>query len=123
MAQKYFGIFGDRQQIIGEFFKSYSWEEPMNVPEDFPTDDEIVFAAYLYEDYSGTAIVVFKRGDQYYVVHGGHCSCYGLEGQWDPEETSYEALCMYKLSSMFGEYESYIEEAWVELFPRPKEGQ
>lgn len=24
--------------------------------------------------------------------HGGHCSCYGFEGQWSPEETTKEAL-------------------------------
>ena len=25
-------------------------------------------------------------------VNGAHCSCYGLEGQWEPEETTVEAL-------------------------------
>lgn len=24
--------------------------------------------------------------------HGSHCSCYGFEGQWEPEETTKEAL-------------------------------
>ena len=27
-----------------------------------------------------------------YEVHGSHCSCYGFEGQWFPEETSWIAL-------------------------------
>lgn len=24
--------------------------------------------------------------------HGGHCSCYGFEGQWGPEETTFEHI-------------------------------
>lgn len=27
-----------------------------------------------------------------YENHGGHCSCYGFEGQWSPEETTKETL-------------------------------
>lgn len=50
-------------------------------------DVEIIFANYSYEDYSGRAIVIYYNpsDEQYYEVHGGHCSCYGLEGQWEPE--------------------------------------
>lgn len=53
---------------------------------------EIVVASYTYEDYSGSAYVLFKRDGKLFEVHGGHCSCYGLEGQWEPEETSTEAI-------------------------------
>lgn len=53
---------------------------------------EILLASYLYEDYEGDSIVLFKKDNQLYAVHGSHCSCFGLEGQWDPEETSLEAL-------------------------------
>lgn len=31
---------------------------------------------------------VFRKGRKLYEVHGSHCSCYGFEGQWNPEETS-----------------------------------
>ena len=27
-----------------------------------------------------------------YEVHGSHCSCYGFEGQWEPEPTTVEYL-------------------------------
>ena len=53
---------------------------------------EILLAYYLYEDYSGEAFVLFKKDGVLYEVNGSHCSCYGLEGQWDPEETTVEAL-------------------------------
>lgn len=58
----------------------------------------ILLASYTYEDYSGDAFVLFERGGKLYEVNGGHCSCYGLEDQWEPEETSIEAL-MHRLDS------------------------
>jgi hypothetical protein len=53
---------------------------------------EIMLAYYSYENYSGDAFVLFRRDGKLYEVNGGHCSCYGLEGQWEPEETTAEAL-------------------------------
>lgn len=53
---------------------------------------KILYAWYEYEDYSGSAFVLFRKGRKLYEVNGSHCSCYGLEDQWDPEVTSREAL-------------------------------
>ena len=53
---------------------------------------EILLASYTYENYSGDAFVLFRKGGKLYEVNGGHCSCYGLEGQWDPEETTVAEL-------------------------------
>lgn len=53
---------------------------------------EWLFGSYTYESYSGDAYVLFKRDGKLFVVSGGHCSCYGLEGQWDPTETTMEAV-------------------------------
>ena len=53
---------------------------------------DILFAYYSYENYSGEAFVLFSRDGKLYEVNGGHCSCYGLEGQWEPEETTVEAI-------------------------------
>jgi len=55
-------------------------------------DINVLLAIYTYEDYDGSAFVLFERDGVLYEVNGGHCSCYGLEDQWDPEETSVEAL-------------------------------
>ena len=55
-------------------------------------DINVLLAIYTYEDYDGSAFVLFERDDVLYEVNGGHCSCYGLEDQWEPEETSVEAL-------------------------------
>lgn len=53
---------------------------------------KIVFGFYDNEDYSGSAFVLYKKARKLYEVNGSHCSCYGLEDQWSPEETTKEAL-------------------------------
>jgi len=50
-----------------------------------PEPDEVIFADYSYEDYEGWAEVLYRRGPAYFYVSGSHCSCWGLEGQWEPE--------------------------------------
>lgn len=52
----------------------------------------MLLGIYEYEEYEGSAFVLFLKEDKLYEVNGGHCSCYGLEGQWEPEETSVKAI-------------------------------
>ncbi len=49
---------------------------------------------YEYEYHEGYSYVLFydKSNGGLYEVTGSHCSCYGLEGQWSPKETSIEIL-------------------------------
>lgn len=63
-------------------FSGHSYDRPEKPAIKEPT--EVIFAGYTYEDYSGDAFVVYRDGRKFYTVEGGHCSCYGLEGQWDP---------------------------------------
>lgn len=50
-----------------------------------PVQPRYVFAAYTYENYEGSALVITSEdGRAFDVVEGSHCSCYGLEGQWAP---------------------------------------
>lgn len=53
---------------------------------------KILLASYGTPSYEGYAFVLFERDGKLYEVNGSHCSCYGLEGQWDPEETTVDAL-------------------------------
>jgi hypothetical protein len=53
---------------------------------------EVLFADYTYEDYEGDAYVLFRKDSKLFEVYGSHCSCYGLEDQWEPEETDIETL-------------------------------
>jgi len=59
---------------------------------DFPASIELLLAAYEPGDYCGSAFVLFVENDKLYEVNGNHCSCFGLEEQWEPEETSALAL-------------------------------
>ena len=51
-------------------------------------EDKILFASYTYEGYEGSAWVLFTNQGKLYEVNGSHCSCNGLEGQWEPEEVN-----------------------------------
>jgi hypothetical protein len=54
--------------------------------------NNILFASYGIDNYSGDAFVLFEKDGKLYEVNGSHCSCYGLEGQFEPEETTLEAI-------------------------------
>jgi len=55
-------------------------------------EDKILLAVYETGNYEGQAFVIFENNGQVYIVAASHCSCYGLEGRWDFEETTVEAL-------------------------------
>lgn len=74
---------------------------------------KILFAVYKQESYEGSALVLFERDGKLYEAGGLHCSCNGLEGQWDPEETSVEAMMMRDLS-YYG-FEKSAEELLVDV--------
>jgi len=79
-----------------------NWSDKEDVARDFAINlseldgAKILLASYSYEDYSGSAFVLFKKDGKLYEVNGSHCSCYGLEGEWLPEETSVKEL-LYRL--------------------------
>jgi len=80
MKDIYFGYFSCDKDIASSFRTELS------------DDIDVLLAAYSDEDYSGDAFVVFIKDDKLYEVNGSHCSCMGLEDQWEPEETTFEAL-------------------------------
>lgn len=52
----------------------------------------ILYADYECGNYEGWSFVLFEKDGKLYEVNGSHCSCYGLEGQWGPEEVLIEEL-------------------------------
>ena len=84
MSNIYFKNFDNKDDVLNNF----------NISEDKLLGCDIVFAYYSYEDYSGDAFVILHHPEEgtFYEVNGNHCSCYGLEGQWEMEETSLEVL-------------------------------
>ena len=66
--------------------------DDFDVPEEAIKNLEILLASYGCENYEGEAFVLYKKDGKLYEVNGGHCSCYGLEGQWEPVETTVAEL-------------------------------
>jgi hypothetical protein len=88
----------------------HDWEDSQldGMKSDFRIDDaplegaEVLVASYTYEDYSGSAYVLFEKNGHLFEVHGSHCSCYGLEDQWEPEAVTREAI-LRRLKGSWGE--------------------
>ncbi len=110
--QKYFGNWSTYHAVLESFFpRQWSWNDDYtkrhfvkrDVPADFPTPREVVFAAYD-NDNEGSAIVIYRRKRKLYEVNASHCSCYGLSepGSWRVEQTSVAALKIRRLSSLHG---------------------
>jgi len=78
----YHDLFTNNEDIVREF----------HAPDGALDGATVLLAWYRYEDYSGSALVVFEKDGKLWEVNGNHCSCNGLEDQWQPEETSWEAL-------------------------------
>lgn len=98
-----------------EYVNRYDWTEDttslQQLMDDFAIKEEdlegvnILVASYTYECYSGSAFVIFEKDGKLYEVNGGHCSCYGLEHQWQPEETSVDELIHRLTEGTFGKKE------------------
>jgi hypothetical protein len=75
----------------------------------------ILFASYGTQCYSGDAFVLFEQDGKLFEVNGGHCSCYGLEGQFEPSETTLEELHHRLVNGAMGEDDYSGNEFGTEL--------
>lgn len=96
-------------QVADDYAGSYNEEERNAILKDLE-GAEIVFHDYSYEDYNGSALTIYRKDGKFYHVEGGHCSCYGLEGQWTPEEMPLEALLQFARSTYHFGYDSSDDE-------------
>lgn len=78
-------------------------------------------AWYGYGDYIGCSWVIYENNGILYQVNGSHCSCYGLEGQWEPEETDWRVISMmdfncyeYDAKETINEYVKALSEKYVQ---------
>ena len=76
----YFGDFKDKEDVFRQFEVSNT--EGIN----------IIAASYDVNGYDGQAAVIFEKDGKFYETYGSHCSCYGLDGQWEPEEILVDEL-------------------------------
>ena len=96
----YFGEFDSLESIKKEFSLSDAELEGV----------DIIYANYDCPPYEGHAQVIFHKNGLFYEVNGNHCSCYGLEGQWEPKETSLQALL--KLATTSNDAKENLQQ-WV----------
>ncbi len=84
-------------EYISEFKNQKDVIKEYEAPIDALRKAKIHLAWYGYGSYCGDSLVIYEQGGKLYEVNGSHCSCFGLEGQWNPEETSWEALAKRKV--------------------------
>ena len=74
----------------------HNWSSESEVYKDFAiepkADAKILFASYNEHCYEGNAFVLLAQAGKLFEINGSHCSCFGLEKQFEPEETTIEAL-------------------------------
>lgn len=61
----------------------------------------VLVALYGQGSYEGSAYVLLTRGGKLYEISASHCSCHGVEGQWEEEPTTIEAVRKRDYSSLF----------------------
>jgi hypothetical protein len=85
-----------REETMKVFYENFASAEDVfrefDVSKEEQAGVEFIYADYNTPAYEGDAFVVFVRDGRLYEVNGSHCSCNGLEGCWQPEETSPVAL-------------------------------
>ncbi len=87
MKVYYGNYFSDKSDMISEF----------NLDEIEAEAITPLFAYYGNDgSVGGECFVLFLKAGQLYEVSAQHCSCYGIEGQWEPDITSKAALKMIK---------------------------
>jgi hypothetical protein len=86
-----------RDDVIQSFAPSFGdHPNPVQSMDDYYSkwgSVELLFCAYTFEGTNADAFIIFKdKTGGLYEVNAAHCSCYGLEGQFEPEKTTVEAL-------------------------------
>ena len=88
---KYFGEWSSIDDVYNSF-------KPDGPREDFPTDEEILFAWY-WADAACCSLVVYQREDRLFICH---CPLFfqeeGLVGKWAPKEISLNDLCYFSMN-------------------------
>jgi hypothetical protein len=96
----YYGNWGTKADIESDFKLTKGFLDNVN----------ILFAVYETPGYEGDAIVIGSRDGVLFEVHGSHCSCYGLEDQWDEETTDKEILTVRLNRALYGLDVQYKDE-------------
>ena len=78
--------------LLGEWNNKEDLARDFNLSKQNFDNVNVIYGCYDIDGYEGSAFVLFEQNGKVYEVNAYHCSCYGLEEGWEPEETSCEAL-------------------------------
>lgn len=113
MGAPYFGNFTSYEGMLREFAR-YDYASSTHLPiEGAPSPEQVLFASYGTPAYEGYAAVIFERDGKLYEVGASHCSCRGLEEQWEPAEVTWPALALrdFGPDGWLGSYKEHAPEA------------
>lgn len=94
----------ENAKLIAEL-REHWCEDETSIPDTM----QVVYYHYEIEGYEGHAFCLFLQDDVLYEVSGSHCSCNGLEEQWQPEQASIKEL-LHRYRSQL-EHDRYAETA------------
>jgi hypothetical protein len=111
-------IYRRKEKIMNVYLGSFGGKESVASNFDIgEVDGEIIVAVYDTGDWEGSAFVVFEQGGKVYEVNGNHCSCYGLEGQWEPEEVAWKELLKRPVyTSSTGDYDDEVRKVLTDYY-------
>lgn len=93
---------------VYQAFEEFTWDSDRSSTP-LPKHLKIYYADYTYECYSGDAYVLGYNKDlkKWFEVHGSHCSCYGLEDQWEEEYYDTEGQLLEVFAKRFEAQDGY----------------
>lgn len=80
------------QIFNGSFTSVRGVEEAFGLPPLALDSYVLLFARYNDEGYEGEARVLYLDEQKIFEVAASHCSCFDLDGMWEPVEVTIEAL-------------------------------
>jgi hypothetical protein len=95
----------DREALIQHVVSDYGTDRSAVEPFEFICAYESVGSWGC----DSSSFFLLKRDGKLFEVNGSHCSCYGFEDQWKPEETSKDALLRRSYIGLGG-YDNHPEE-------------
>lgn len=80
----------DYERYYGEFLDDKSVCDEFGIPD--LNGYTVLFAIYTNEAWEGEAWLLLEKNGELYISEASHCSCYGLDGAFDPVLTSPETI-------------------------------
>ena len=96
---------GDSEKAILQHLID-EWQAPKVLLENFKVLIAYESVGSYGCDSAGWYLLRHKKTKELYEVHGSHCSCYGFEGQFDPEVTELAYLKSDKFHFLKGGYDN-----------------